>query len=99
MMRSPPGRDAHEVDRVHRRFGARVAEAPQRQPEAARQLRGDDDRVVGRLREVRTERDALLHRAHDCRVRVADEHHAEAGVQVDVLGAVDVEDRASPCRG
>ena len=43
--------------------------------------------------------DALLHRADDGGVRVADEHRAEAGVQVDVLVAVDVERPWSRDRG
>ena len=87
----PAGRGAHQVDRVHRRFGAGVAEPPARQPEPAGQLLGDDDRVGDRLREVRPQRDALGDRPHDDGVRVPDEHDAEAGVQVHVLGAVGVE--------
>ena len=86
------GLGAHEMDRVHRRFGARVAEAPQRQPEPARELGRDRDEILGRLGEVRAERDPLLHRRARSRVRVADEHRAEPVVQVDVLGAVDVPD-------
>ena len=37
------GGRAHQVHRVHRRLGAGVGEAPQRQPVAAGQLVGDDD--------------------------------------------------------
>ncbi len=86
------GRGAHEVDRVHRRLGAGVAEPPPGQTEPAGELLGHDDRVGHRLREVRSERDPVGDRPHDRGVGVTDEHHAEAGVQVDVLGAVDVVD-------
>ena len=86
------GDGPHQVDGVHRRLGARVREAPEREAEALRELVGHDDRVVGGLREVGAERDPLGHRLHDRRVRVADGHGAVAGVEVDVLVAVDVED-------
>ena len=81
---------AHEVDGIHRCFGARVVESPHRQTEPAGQLAGDDDRVVGRLGEVRALRDPTLHGLDDRRVGMAGDHHAVATVQVDVLGAVDV---------
>ena len=81
---------AHQMHRVHRRLGAAVAEPPERKPEPRREVLGHRDRVIGRLREVRTQRDATLHGVDDRRMRVADEHHAVAAVQVDVLGAVDV---------
>ena len=42
----------HQVDRVHRRLGARVVEPPLRQAEPVGQRLGDDDRVLGRLGEV-----------------------------------------------
>ena len=70
-----------------------------RQAEPARQLACDDDRVVGRLGEVRALRDAALHRLDDVGVGVAGDHHAVAAVQIDVLGAVDVPDLASRDRG
>ena len=96
MIRSRPVIGAHQVDGVHRRLGAGVAEAPQRQPEPAGQLLGDDDRVLGRLGEVRALGDPALHRLDDRRVGVADDHHAVAAVQVDVLGAVDVPHPRAP---
>ena len=85
-----PGDGPHQVDGVHRGLGARVAEAPQGQPEAPAELLGHDDGVLGRLGEVGAERHPALHRLDDRRVGVTDEHHAVAGVQVDVLGPVDV---------
>jgi hypothetical protein len=84
------GHRPHQVDGGHRRFGAGVGEAPQRQAEAAGQLGGDRDDVGRRLGEVRAVRDALADGAHDRRVGVAGQHRAEAAVEVDVLGAIDV---------
>ena len=40
------GSASRDVDRVHRRLGSRVGEAPLRQPEAPAQLLGDADRVA-----------------------------------------------------
>ena len=53
------GGGAHQVDGGHRRLGAGVGEAPQRQPEAAGQLGGDGDDVGHRLGEVGAGGDAL----------------------------------------
>ena len=89
------GRAAGEVDRVHRRLGAGVVEAPLRQAEAAGQLLGDRDRAVGGGGEVGAFVDPRLDRGADDRVGVADAHHAEAVVEVDVLVAVDVPDPAA----
>ena len=86
------GDGPHEVDGVHRRLGAGVAEPPARQPEAAGQLLGDDDGVLGRLGEVSAQPHTPLDRFDDGRVGVADEHGAVAGVQVHVLRAVHVVD-------
>ena len=49
----PPGDRPHQVDSVHRRLGAGVGEAPQRQPEPPGQVFGHDDGVLGGLGEVR----------------------------------------------
>ena len=84
------GGGPHQVDRVHGRLGARVAEAPQRQSEARGEQLGDDDGVLGGLGEVGASPDPLAHRGDDRGVAVSGEHRAVAGVQVDVLGAVDV---------
>ena len=46
------GDGTHEVERIHRGLGARVAEAPLRQPEPRGQRLGDVDGVLGGLREV-----------------------------------------------
>ena len=87
-----PGDGPHQVDGVHRGLGARVAEAPPGQPEAPAELLGHDHGVLGRLGEVRAELHPALDGRDDGGVRVADEHHAVAGVQVDVLGPVEVVD-------
>ena len=91
------GDRAHQVHRVHRGFGAGVGEAPQRQLEAAGQLGGDPDRVVGGLGEVRPAPHPVGHRGDDRRVGVPGDRDAVPAVHVDVLGAVDVVDlRAAP---
>ena len=84
------GRGARQVHGVHRRLGARVGEAPLRQAVAAHELLRDDDRALRRRGEVRADPGALAHGGGDLRVAVADAHHAEAVVEVDVLVAVDV---------
>ena len=61
-------------------------------PNRRDELAGDEDRVVGRLGEVRALRDATLHGLDDRGIGVTGDHHAVATVQVDVLGAVDVPD-------
>jgi hypothetical protein len=80
----------HQVDGGHRRLGARVGEAPQRDAEAAGQLGGHRDDVGRRLGEVGAPHDAFGDSANDRRVAVSGQHRAEAAVEVDVLGAVDV---------
>ena len=85
-----PGHRPHQVDGIHRRLGARVAEAPQGQPEALPEQLGHHDGVLGRLGEVGAERHPVAHRRHDRRVAVTGQHRAVAGVEVDVLAAVDV---------
>ncbi len=92
----PSGDGPHQVDGGQRRLGAAVGEAPHRQAEAPGQLGGDRDDVGDRLGEVGAVAHPLGHRGDDGRVGVAGEHRAEAAVEVDVLGAVDVPDpRAS----
>jgi hypothetical protein len=83
---------ARHVDRVHRRLGAGVGEAPLRQAEAPGELLGDHDRPLGGRGEVRALLDAALDGVDDYGVRVADAHDAEAVVEVDVLVAVHVPD-------
>ena len=85
-----PGEAAREVDGVHRRLGAGVGEAPVGEAPAAAQLLGDDDRALGRRREVRALVHLRLDGGGDDRVGVADAHDAEAVVEVEVLVAVDV---------
>ncbi len=81
-----------QVDRGHGRLGAGVGEPPLGKAEAAAELLGDHDRAVGGGREVGAQVDPRLDgRAHR-RVGVADAHHAEAVVEVDVLVSVDVPD-------
>ena len=94
-----PGQRAHDANRVERGLGPRVAEAPIRQLEPLRELIGDDQPVLGRLGEMRSQRHPLPHRLHDLRVRVTHDHDAVAVVVVDVLVLVDVPDvraRAAP---
>ena len=86
------GGRAHEVNRRHRGLGAGVGEPPQRQPEAAGQLGGDGHDVRHRLGEVCARGGTRRDGGDDRRVGVAGERGAEAVVQVDVLGAVDVPD-------
>jgi hypothetical protein len=74
---------AGDPDRVHRRLGPRVGEAPLRQAPAARELLGDDDGVLGRHGEVRAVVESLGHGAGDGRVGVPLHHRAEAVVEVD----------------
>ncbi len=93
------GDGAHQVHGVHRRLGAGVGEAPQRQVEPARQFGGHPDRVLGRLREVRAAAHPLGHRRDDRRVRVSGDRRAVPAVHVDVLGAVDVVDLRARRRG
>ena len=88
--RLAPGRPARDPDRVHRRLGARVREAPLGQPPAPRELVADDDRVLGRRREVRAGAVAGVDRRADRRVGMALDHRAEAVVEVPHLVAVDV---------
>ncbi len=84
------GDRAHQVHGVHRRLGAGVAEAPQREPEPAAEFGRDPDRVLGGLREVRAAPHPVRHRRDDRRVGVTGDRRAVAAVHVDVLGAVDV---------
>jgi hypothetical protein len=81
---------AGEVDRVHRRLGPGVREAPVREAPAAAQLLGHGDRPLGGSGEVRAGVHLRLHRGGDDRVGMADAHDAEAVVEVQVLVAVDV---------
>ena len=89
------GRAPGEVDRVHRGLGARVGETPLREPEAAGQLLGDDDRAVGGSGEVGSEVDPGLDRRADLLVRVADAHDAKAVVEIHVFVPVHVPDPGS----
>jgi hypothetical protein len=88
----PAGDRPHQVDGVHGRLGAGVAEAPQRQPEAPLELLGDHDGLGGRLGEVGALGDPLGDRRHHRRMGVADRHDPVAAVQVHVLVAVGVPD-------
>ena len=83
---------AGDPDGVHRRLRAGVRVAPARELPALGELLADDDRVLGRRREVRAERVALRDRLADGGVGVALDHRAEAVVEVEVLVAVDVPD-------
>ena len=89
------GEATGDPHRIQRRLRPAVGEPPLRQPEALRQLLGDYRNLRDRLREMRAPGDALGDRLHDQRVGVADDHDAEAVVEVDVLVAVDVPDPAA----
>ena len=89
------GEAARQADRVERRLGAAVGEAPLRLLEAARQLACDDDVLLDRLREMRPAMQLRVDGRDDRRMRMADDHDAEAVVEIDVLVAVDVPDLAA----
>ena len=82
----------HEMNRVHRRLGTRVAETPERLAEPAGELLGDEDRVFCGLCEVRPAADLGPHGLDDRGMGVTGQAGAVAAVQVDVLGPVDVVD-------
>ena len=86
---------ARDSNRVHRGFGAGVAEAHLLALEPLAEHLGELDGRGGRSREVGSgscgARDGLGH----LRMRMADEHAAEAVVEIDVLVVVDVEDPAA----
>ena len=84
------GEGAGDPAGVERRLGPGVAEAPLRQAVALREVLGDRERLLRRLREVRALRDAPLDRLDHLRMRVSHHHHAVAVVEVDVLVPVDV---------
>ena len=86
----PSGKRSGQVNRIHSGFGAGVGEPPQRQLEATRQLAGDPDRVLGRLREMRSAPYPVADRGDDRRMSVPGDGGAVAAVHVDVLGPVDV---------
>ena len=84
------GRGARDADRVHGRLGARVGEAHRLEVEAPTQLLGQLDGDRSGRGEVRAGTRRPLDRLDDPGVRVADDVDAEAAVEVEVLGAVDV---------
>ena len=86
------GQRTHDPHGIQRRLGARVPEAPIRQPVPLREVLRHHQRVFGRLREMRSQLGALLHGLDDLRMRVSHHHHAVAVVVVDVLVGVDVPD-------
>ena len=86
----PTRERTHDPDRVERRLGPRVAEAPVREPVPRLELLRDDERVLGRLGEVRPELDATVDGLDDLRVRMTHHHDAVAVVVVDVLVPIDV---------
>ena len=86
---------AGDADRVHRRFGARVAEAHEIGVEALLDLLRQRDAVLDRERVAGPVRDPVLERLREERVRVAGGEHAEGHVEVDVLVAVGIGDPAA----
>ena len=84
------GVGARDADRMHRGLGAGVAEPQLLHVVAVADHLGELDGLGRGRREVR----AVLRRTRDglgdLRVRVADDHAAEAAVRVDVLVVVDV---------
>ncbi len=80
------------ADGVHRRLGARVAEAHEVGAEASLDLLGQRDPVLDREGVARAVRDTVLKGLGEDRVRVAGGEHAEGHVEVDVLVAVRVAD-------
>ena len=90
-----PREPARDANRVQRRLGAGVGEAPLRLLEAARQLARHDHGVLDGLSEMRAPVYLLGDRVGDLRVSVADDHDAEPVVEVDVLVPIDVPHSAS----
>ena len=90
-----PGLRAHQPGRLERRLGPRVAEPPQREREAFREVRADRVQVLRRLREMRPVPHLAFDRLDDRGMRVTDDHRAVTEVVVDVLVAVDVPDAAA----
>ena len=86
---------AGDADRVHRRFGARVAEAHEIGVEALLDLLRQRDAVLDREGVAGPVRDPVLERLREERVRVAGGEHAEGHVEVDVLVAVGIGDAAA----
>ena len=87
-----PGDRPHQVDGVHRRLGAGVGEAPQRQAEPPGELARHHQRILGGLGEMGAAGDLAADRLDDRRVGVAGQGRAVPAVQVHVLVAVDVVD-------
>ena len=91
-----PGVGPHQPDRLERRLGAGVGEAPQRQLEPIGQVLADHIQILRRLREVGAAGRLLLQRLDDLGVCVPDDHGAVAQMEVDVLVAVDVPEAVTP---
>ena len=93
------GRGARDPDRAHRRLGAGVREPHLSRGRSAGTAprRTAPSSSVGAAKCVPVRRGAL-DRLDDLRVRVADDHRAEAAVDVDVLVAVDVPDLRAASR-
>src|SRR5665648_211673 len=77
------------ADGVHRGLGARVHEAPTREPEGSGEVVRHDDGVLGGEAELGAQRRTLLDGLDDQRVGVALDHAAVAVVEVGDLLAVD----------
>ncbi len=93
------GQRTRDPDRVHRRLRARVDKAPARQREALGKRLGDDHRVFGDRREMRSQLGAIAQRLHDRGMCVPLHHRAETVVEVPVAVAVHVGDRGAVARG
>src|SRR5207302_632361 len=89
------GEPTGQTNGIERGLCAAVGEAPLRLCKATMQLLSHDDVVCDRLREMRAPADLRFHRGDDRRMRMAPHHDTEPVVEVDVLVAVDVPDRAS----
>src|SRR3989442_307224 len=79
-----------DADPIQGRFGAAVREPPERLVEPAHQLGGDYGVVGHRLGKVGAPGGPFADRLHDLGVGVADHHHPEPVVEVDVLVPVHV---------
>ena len=84
------GEAARHPDGVHRRLGARVAEADLVGSEATLQLLRHEDLILDREGEGGADRRASLDRLDEGGVRVAGGQHPERHVEVEVLVAVGV---------
>ena len=93
------GQDPRDADHLGVGLGRRQRVLPLREPVAAAELLGHDDRVLGGQEELIAARHALADGAHHRLGRVAAEHRHVGDVEVAVREAVDVGEPGARTRG